>query len=453
MDRLQSMLDRLPPIYRVESGAQLGDVLGLVSLAMEIFDEDMDRVQRSHWIDDAFDRDDLAKLGALVGVAPEDWEEDELFRARLKAMVAARLDGAVTVANLEEVLTRILAAAQTALGVRYLRILPDEASGAQAFTTARSEWEQVASLTEFPTARRRPQALIDAQGLVRPLDHVTLSNRGLYAVPLAGVVRGLAGGRTAVPLLVNLTNGSCVGYAGVISCGQELTLTTDGNGKLHGYLDGVDVSTRLYTSSEFVASSQFVPMRPDPSPRPIQLEVGDNDFWYISLALFDVAGLDAAALGVAAAELRQGKFGNRTIDSLGPNRGIFRVNRGTLFDQSLFYQPPAAVLDLWWDEPQPASFRFDLPAGAVRRVAGESEDPERDKLRLFALLQETVDLLRAAAVDGQVRARPLGDSQPMSDRCVVLTPSAQEQASPGVDVLAAMSALFDLTHFDSSRIE
>jgi hypothetical protein len=424
MNRLQSMLERLPPIYRIESGALLGDVLGLVSLAMEIFDQDMDRVQRSHWIEDAFDRDDLAKIGALVGVAPEDWEEDELFRARLRAMVAARLQGALTPSVLEEVLTRILMAAQSSLGVRYLRILPDGASGPQAFTSARGEWDQVASLTEFPSVRRRSPELAAQAGLMRPTDHATLTNRGLTAVPLEGVLRGVAGGRTAAPLLVNLTNGTCVGYADVIRCGQELTLTVDGNGRLRGIVDDVDVSARLYTSSQFVAGKPFAPMRPDPDPRPIQLERGDNDLWFISLALFDVPGLDAAMLGVAAADLRQGRWAGRAS---GPVAAV----PGTSFDSSLFLQPPAGVLDLWWDEPQPATFRFDLPAGAVRRVAGERSDPERDRVRLFALLQETVDLLRAAAVDGQVRPRPLGDAQPMHDRCRVLTPDTREPASPG----------------------
>ena len=64
------MLERLPPPWRIESGSLLEQFLSLISLQLETFDEDMDRVQRSHWIDTAFDRGDLEKLGALFENAP-----------------------------------------------------------------------------------------------------------------------------------------------------------------------------------------------------------------------------------------------------------------------------------------------------------------------------------------------------------------------------------------------
>jgi hypothetical protein len=447
MDRTAAMLDRLPPIYRVQAGSLIDEVLRLVALQMEIFDEDLDRVQRSHWIGDAFDRDDLTKIGSLVGVAPESWEPDTLYRARLETVVAARLRGAVTPASLELVLTRLLGAAQELLGVRYLAILPEGPGAPDIFQTTQSDWQSRPTFLEFPTVRRRSDDLVAKGGLLQPHDHFTLTNRGLEATQLQLVVRGMAGGRTAVPLIVNLTNGTAIGYAGVVRCGEELHLTVGADGKLDARLNDVDVRARVYTTAQFQAGVPFTPQLPDPQPRPIQLERGDNDLWFISLALFDVPGLDAAMLAMATPDQVQGTFAAKDQSAT-----------GTTFDRAVFFQPPAVVLDAFWNERVPATFRFDIPAGVVRRDADplhrrSASEHEQLRVRLFALLAETVDLLRAAAVDGQVRARSLEDQQRMSDRCTILGAQQQEQASSGVDVLAALSALFDVTATDGSRME
>src|SRR5262245_2053241 len=108
MNRRDAMLDRLPPIHRIEKGALLWQIVALAGNAVTAFDEDMDRVQRSHWLDTAFDREDLAKLGELFGVLIQPWEPEGLYRQRLKATVAARLQGAVTRGCIEPALTRIL---------------------------------------------------------------------------------------------------------------------------------------------------------------------------------------------------------------------------------------------------------------------------------------------------------------------------------------------------------
>ena len=49
----------------------------------------MQRVQRAHWVETALDREDLDKLGALFDVPILPWEPAELYRARLKATIAA----------------------------------------------------------------------------------------------------------------------------------------------------------------------------------------------------------------------------------------------------------------------------------------------------------------------------------------------------------------------------
>lgn len=446
MTRLDSMLDRLPPVYRIEAGSLLYDVLALVALQLESFDEDMDRVQRSHWIDDAFDRDDLAKIGALVGMAPESWEPDPLFRARIKATLAARLQGAVTQASLELVLTRLLAAAQKSLGVRHLELLPEGPGAPAIFRSGPADWRQRPRFVEFPPRRRRSPGLLAIHGLVKPLDQFIVDNQGREETSLEGVIRGVAGGRTALPLLVNLTTGSAVGWEGVVRLGDDLRMSVDAHGKLVARLNDVDVSDRLYTTGAFVPQVKFTPVVPDPSPTPIRLARGENRLWYLSLALYDLPSLDVAMLAMASPEQTQGVFSAKAPP------GAMELAGGR-WDDAVFYQQPAAALDLWWNEFAPAAFRFEVPSGAVRRtVEKRGDDPEGDRTRLFALMQETVEQLRAAAVDGRVAAMPFADQQRSYDRVVVPRDVQHEQGSPGDDRVG-FAALFDVTAAEGSRFE
>ena len=439
MNRLDNMLERLPPIYRIERGSLLHQVFELVSLELATFDEDLDRVQRSHWIDHAFDRADLEKIGALCEISPGSWEPDRLYRARLKATIAARLAGSVTRKDLERVLTEILVGAQDVMGLRMFALRP----GASAlFATGESERPDEPRFVEFPLARRRSQQLIERGGRLKPLERFTAENRGMGATALELVLRGVAGKRTAVPVIINLTNGCVLGFAGLVRAGAELRVELGANGALHATLDGRDVTSRLYSSDRFVTGARFEPVIPDPSPRPIRLERGVNDLWFLSLALYDQPGLDQAMLAMASPDLVQGVFADARAESVSD------------FDFAVFHQPIAAVLDCWWDEREPASFRFDVPAGAVRRDADDPDAPELERDHLFGLLQDTVDLLRAAAVRGEVRPRALADVQPAEDRGFVWSPHLEpEQTSSGEDALASLGALFDLSGLDQSHIE
>src|SRR5690606_15965073 len=96
VSRLDTMLERLPAPLAIDPGSRLREVLGVVAAELAALDEDRDRIQRSHWVDHAFERDDLAGLGALFAVVPAAWEPLGLFRTRLKATVAALLRGSVT---------------------------------------------------------------------------------------------------------------------------------------------------------------------------------------------------------------------------------------------------------------------------------------------------------------------------------------------------------------------
>ncbi len=259
MNRHDAMLDRLPPIYTIQAGTVLERLIALLANQQEVYDEDMQRVQRSHWIDTAFDREDLSKLGALFEVPAMPWEPDYLYRTRLRATVAARLRGAVTRDVLEFVVRQILDGVLESLGANYMG-----ASTGPFHSGPGADWRKPA-FVEFPPVTRRAGALVQARGLLRALDKVTLRNLGLKPVPLQGSIRGLAGGTCMVPVLVNLTTQMVMAYIGDIPCGQELRFGADDDGKLVARLNGQDVRDRIYTATGFVAGAEFSPwcrMRP-----------------------------------------------------------------------------------------------------------------------------------------------------------------------------------------------
>ena len=121
--------------------------------------------------------------------------------------------------------------------------------------------------------------------------------------------------------------------------------------------------------------------------------------------------------------------------------------------KALFEQPPAMSLDLFWDERAPATFRFMIPAGVVRRPTGSATDAATERDRLIGLMQQTVAGLRAAGVDGQVVARPLSDTQHQADRVSVLDPTRFRDTQLQDVRLTALSALFDLSATDGARFE
>lgn len=440
MNRLDACLQRLPPIYNIDPGSLLHQFMALFATTMAAYDEDMNRVQRSHWIDTAFDREDLIKLGALFDIPAASWEPDHLYRARLKATIAARLRGAVTRDVLEFVLVRIIDGAQQAMGTRYFELPANVSAGRSVFSTGPTEEPMEPAFIEYPRKRRRSEMLINANGLLRSLGKFTLNNKGLHPVPVQGVVRGVTGRMTTVPVLVNLTNGQVLTYLGELPCGYELQLGVDENGEFTANVNDKDVRDRVYTGEGFVPGEAFTPILPDSEPRPLMLERGENQLWYFPLAMFDEKILDAGVYGMPAVDLQHGRYAERDNEQ-----------NGTLFDKSLFEQPYGVSLDLWWDEDIPARFIFEIPSGVVRRDARIDSDLDADRVRLFAVLQQTVSLLRAAGVDGRVEPRPLRDAQSMNDRVRILDPTLVSDEMRMESRLSGLSALFDNSALEGSR--
>lgn len=440
MNRLDNMLQRLPPIFNVEQGSLLYQVMALFANMLAAYDEDMNRVQRSHWIDTAFDREDLEKLGVLFNVPAAAWEPDDLYRTRLKVTIAARLRGAVTRDVLEFVIVQIIDGAQKSLGTRYFELPTTVSNGRSVFHTGPSELPSQAAFIEFPGQRRRCEQLVNNKGLLRALGKFTVNNKGLHPVPLQGVIRGVNNRQTIVPVIVNLTNGHVFTYIGDLHCGHELHFGVDKKGQVVAQLNGKDVSGDIFTGRDFVPGAEFTPIIPDPEPLPLMFERGENRLWYFPLALFDEKILNVGGYGMPAVDLQHGRFADRTME-----------NVGTLFDKSLFEQPYGVSLDLWWDEDTPARFHFEIPAGVIRRDTNSNSDLEADRTRLFALLQQTVNLLRAAAIDGRVLARPLRDMQKSSDRVRILDPTQVKDEMRMESRLSGLSALFDVSALEGSR--
>lgn len=439
MSRLDAMLERLPPPWRIESGSRLHELLSLTSLWLETFDEDMDRVQRSHWIDTAFDRRDLEKLGALFEIAALPWEPDDLYRERLKATIAARLRGAVTPEVLGEVLDRILRAADDALLRRPIR----------------ERGQARLRLVEFPRQRCVSAELRARSGLLAPLDQVVLEHRGLEPSALEGAICGLTRRRSVMPTLINLANGDVVSWTGRVPAGAVLRLIVDpaadgeGPDRLRAELDGVDVSERLMTGRGFdpegaLRGESGLPLEVLDTPAPIRLERGANPLWFVPIGRFDEPGFDQAVYSLARPEVRQARFAASPTQA-GPGEASF--------GQALFFQDPAVALDLWWYERRPARFDVELGDAGERHEAGARAHPKRDRERLHELLAGTVALLRAAGVDGRLRAQTLRETSPCHDRVTILRPDQGIEVSEQESRLDALGALFDTTAKDGARFE
>lgn len=439
MNRLDNMRDRLPPIWPADPGSMTHAVLALLSVQMAAYDQDMGRVQRTHWVDTAFDLGDLAKIGDLFQIAPAPWETESLFRARLKATIAARLRGAVSRDVLEFVLIAILDGAQKALGSRYTELASTAGRGVFVFHTGPDGPGDQPAFIEFPERRNRSDDLLSNGALRRPLAKISAVNTGLFPVPLQGVVRGVAGARTAVPLIANLTNGQVLVYRGVIACGQELRLGVDDDGALSAHLDGEDVSADVTTASGFAPGGAFTPVIPDPDPAPLVLERGENTLWVFPLALYDEPGLGSAVFAMPNADISHGRWDKE--DQYPP------------FGKALFEQPPAVSLDLFWDEARPATFRIEIPAGIVRRGADADADPITSRERLFGLMHDTVESLSAAGTLAELRARPLKETQRQFDRMRVLSPTRLQDTQEMTSRLNGLTALFDISAEDGARFE
>jgi hypothetical protein len=416
------MAGRLPLLYR--EGELTGAVLGVPGLALDIADEDLVSIQRSHWFDRCVDRDDAAGLAAVLDLAPEEWQSLGLFRAWVHALRdALLLEGAVTRAALARFVRAYATSFQAAMGILALPPLGEFASAPDDARVA---------IVENPPRRRGVRAPA-AGGGVEPLHRFDAAQGGLDPVPAAFLLTGLPEGPECVPLIANLTTREALLFHGTVATGERLWIVPQPDGGVRAQLEQHDVSERLVSIGELQPGQPWEEAQVRSPARAITLRPGQNELWFLPVAHYDEPGLDRFLLALADLELREGRW-----DETG-------------FDHALFYLDPAVNLHAAWTEAEPAAFEVDLPAGTLRHAQGAEADARASRDRLAASLEETMTRLRAAGVRGAVRLRPFAEVQRLGDHLLARQPMVQREVGPtGADALPDAGGLFGKTPFDNS---
>lgn len=424
--RAGALAEHLPTLYR--EGPLLNGLLGDVGVQLDLLDEAAQRVQRARWFDTTLRLDEAADLAAVLDVAPEVFHADlDEFRAWVHSLRDARLRaGAVTREAIRIFVDGYTRGFQAAAEIDLVPPVP-------AF--AREAGTEQVALVENP-GRLRHARLPEVGGL-EPLARVEVENRGIDPSAPAVVITSLGsvGGEFA-PLLANLTTGEAVVWLGHVPPGRRLTIAASPTepARLAARLEGADVSDRLRVVPDLRVGAGgpgvYAPDRPVP-----RLATGVNELWFLPLAHYDTPGLDRALLAMADLLLHQGRWDV------------------TRFDQSLFFLPAAATVQVAWIEEVPAAFEVDLPAHTLESRAGRLAEALEARGRLEVGLGEGVGRLAAAGVDGRVRLSARSERQPSLDRLAAVFPmTIREVGSSGGDRLAEAGGLFDVTSFDDSTM-
>jgi hypothetical protein len=409
---------RLPELYR--DGDLVKGVIGSPALQVEILDEIMLEVQRAHWFDATLELEEAARLAALLDIAPESWQDLGLFRVWVHSLRDSILEfGAVTVAALEnfvvEYTTRFAS-------VRSLLAIPPVDFNGQA------------QLVENPTRVVIDKAAAKGSPGVEPLQQFSFDNHGLDPSEMSILLVGLPAGPECAPVIVNLTTGQALLYLGTIGVGQRLAIRPDGKGGVQALLEHQDVSDKLRSLSGVVPGTPWTSAQIDATAKPLKLERGQNDFWFLPVAHLDVEGLDRFLLALPNLKLAEGRWD---------------VAR---FDGVIFYEDPAVLLRALWRETRPAAFEIRLPAGAMLSMDGELDQALQDRAQLGQSLDEGVDWLRAAGVSSNVLMQPFSEVQSSGERLAAVLPMRVRERGPsGADALPDSGGVYETTHFDDSN--
>lgn len=440
MSALGRILDLLPAPYTAAPDSVLAQLLNAFALEIDVLQEDVDRLRQTHWVETIYRLEDLEKLAALVGVGRLPWETLATFRARLLPLVAARLDGAVTPGHVKAFVRDYLLRAEQATGATFvpgLRSLgPDEAYDPPP---DRPRFRPL-RLVEHPPRRRRSSPLLQVGGRVPYLFRWTERNAGLDETTAALAVTGLSGGRTSVPIVVNLTTGDLIGYADRLAVGRTVLIEPAGGGgdprAARATIDGADVTPKLFSLGDVRLGVPFEREAHDPTPRLPRLARGDNDWIFLAVGLYDVRGLDRFFLALADAALREGVFD------------------ATFFDDAIFPSGPVAKLEMAWTEVEPASFEVHVPRHLVVEPADGAAGGDRPHRQVGDALAGGVQEIRAGGVRAAVRFAPFVEVQPQRVRArvpwLVLDP---ERGSPGERDGVSVGARFGESGLGAGRLE
>jgi hypothetical protein len=437
MSAQDRVLETLPLPYAVAADAVLPRLLDAFTQELDVELEDIDRLRQTHWVGFAYRLDDLAKLGELLGIGPLPGEDLQSFRARLLALAVARLNGAVGPGEIRGFVYAYLSESERALRSTFV-------PGLRRFSLEEAFEEQPEhpayrplQLVENPLRERRSPRLEALRGRVPYLQRWEERNLGLTETVARIAITGQPKDRTAVPVVVNLTTGDLIGYAGVLRVGQRLTLEATEGRKAVALLDGDDVTERVFSVGGFVAGVPFAPDDLDPQPLVPRLARGANRWIFLSVGLYDVRGLNRVFFAIADELLHEGVY-----DS-------------TFFDHAVFPSGAVARLELEWTEVEPASFQVRVPRCVVLEapeIAGAPEGPAHEVLADG--LRAAIDELRAAGVRAEVLLDPFVETQPQRVKVrlpwVVLPP---ESGPSGEGETVELGARFGESALDRARFE
>ena len=436
---LDRILEALPPPYAIERDSVTARLLDEVAVELDAVQEDIDRLGRTHWVKFVYRFDDLVKLADLVGTKPIPGETLDSFRVRLLALVEARLRGAVGVGDIRTFVHDYLAGAEIALRSTFVPGLQRYGADDAFETHVDHPGFRPLELVENPLRTRRSATLSALRGRVPYLFRWEERNAGLADTVARFAITGLHGGATAVPLVVNLTTGDLIGYAGVLRVGQRLELTNAGDGDRPALatIDGRDVTDRVFSVSDFRLGVAFEPPdRDEPAQLP-RLRRGPNRFAYLSAGLYDVPGLDHVFYAIADDALREGVFDD------------------TFFDDAVFPSGPAAAIEMEWTEVEPASFEVHVPRYVViaaPEVASAAGGPVYELVA--EALRETIAEIHAAGVLAQVVFDPFREMQ--RQRVAATVPwvvTSPETAPSGEGEPLVFGARYGESGLDTARFE
>lgn len=428
MAHAEAMANRLPLLYR--EGELVNALLGVPALQVEIADEDAVEIQRSHWFDATFDRDEARRLAALLDIAPEPWQTLGQYRAWVHALRDAwLLNGAVTRHALQEFVEEYTESYQRAVGsIAVARI---------------KEWADQQA-TDEPAFVENPKrfryAKAPSVGGIEPLHQFELVQKGLDEAYASFLLVGLPAGPENVPVIVNLSTGEAIVYLGSVEPGRRLWIRPTEDGHVRASLEGRDVTAKLRSVPVVTPGTPWPEgsVRNGEDARALRLVRGPNQLWFLPVAHFDERGLDRFLLALGDTALRQGRY------------------EASTFDDALFYQEPAMVLRVAWIETEPASFEIHLPAGSLlsRRREGETGDDSRaraeeDRAHLHTSLLDATQKLKAAGVRANVLLDVFSETQRQLETMSV--PLVFREIGPmGADAVPDAGGVFEITRFDDS---
>ena len=439
MSVLDRILEALPPPYAIEPDSVTARLLDDVAVELDAVQEDIDRLGRTHWVKFVYRFDDLVKLADLVGTKPIPGETLDSFRVRLLALVEARLRGAVGVGDIRTFVHDYLAGAEIALRSTFVPGLQRHGADDAFEAHADDPLFRPLELVENPLRTRRSATLAALHGRVPYLFRWQERNAGLADTVARFTITGLHGGATAVPLVVNLTTGDLIGYAGVLRVGQRLELTNAGNGDRPALatIDGRDVTERVFSVSDFRLGVAFEPPDRDEAPQLPRLRRGPNRFAYVSAGLYDVPGLDHVFYAIADDALREGVFDD------------------TFFDDAVFPSGSAAAIEMEWTEVEPASFEVHVPRYVViaaHEVASAAGGPVYELVA--EALRETIAEIHAAGVLAQVVFDPFREVQPQRVTATLPWVVAPPETAPsGEGEELVFGARYGESGLDAARFE